>query len=235
VKWGQRRPTRVEIVDSQRAVRLENDRLGFRINGLCVNAVRKPFLDQHGIVEIQFGLRKQVGARIRSEILRKKRAEYGEEILPTLSAKLTPEFGDGFSARNLARMIKFAEVFPDTQIVAALSRQLGWSHFVEIIPLKDQLQRDFYAEMCRIERWSVRKLREKIAGLLYERTAISRKPAELAKQELRKLREEDQITPDLVFRDPYLLDFLGLSDTFGEKDIEAAMWNCWSWSRPGFA
>jgi predicted nuclease of restriction endonuclease-like (RecB) superfamily len=165
----------------------------------------------------------QVGTRIRSEILREKRAEYGEEILPTLSAKLTPEFGDGFSARNLARMIKFAEVFPDVKIVATLSRQLSWSHFVEIIPLKEQLQRDFYAEMCRIERWGVRKLREKIAGLLYERTAISRKPAELARQELRKLREEDQITPDLVFRDPYLLDFLGLSDTFSEKDIETAI------------
>lgn len=165
----------------------------------------------------------QVGTRIRKEVLREKRAEYGEEILPTLSAKLAPEFGDGFSARNLARMIRFAEVFSDEQIVAALSRQLGWSHFVEIIPFKEQLQRDFYAEMCRIERWSVRKLREKIGGLLYERTAISRKPAELAKQELQKLRDEDRITPNLVFRDPYLLDFLGLGDTFSEKDIETAI------------
>jgi len=61
---------------------------------------------------------------------------------------------------------------------------LGWSHFVELIPLKEQLKRDFYAEMCRVERWSVRTLREKIGGMLYERTGLSRKPEELARQEL---------------------------------------------------
>ena len=100
---------------------------------------------------------------------------------------------------------------------------MGWSHFVEIIPLKDELQRDFYAEMCRIERWSVRTLRQKISGLLFERTALSKKPVELAKQELAQLREEDKLTPDLVFRDPYFLDFLGLKDTYSEKDLEMAI------------
>jgi predicted nuclease of restriction endonuclease-like (RecB) superfamily len=100
---------------------------------------------------------------------------------------------------------------------------LGWSHFVEIIPLKDELQRDFYAEMCRVERWSVRTLRQKIGGMLFERTALSRKPGELAKQELAALRDEDKLTPDLVFRDPYFLDFLGLKDTYNEKDLEAAI------------
>lgn len=86
-----------------------------------------------------------------------------------------------------------------------MSRQLSWSHFIEILPLKDDLQRDFYAEMCRIERWSVRTLHAKIGGLLFERTALSKKPAELVKQELAALREEDKLTPDLVFRDPYFL------------------------------
>jgi predicted nuclease of restriction endonuclease-like (RecB) superfamily len=165
----------------------------------------------------------EVGQRIRVEVLKEKRAAYGEEILPTLSAKLVAEFGDGFSARNLSRMIQFAEVFPNREIVAALSRQLGWSHFVEIIPLPDPLQRDFYAEMCRVERWSVRTLRAKVQSMLFERTALSRKPAELASQELARLREEDILTPDLVFRDPYLLDFLGLADTYSEKDLEAAI------------
>lgn len=164
-----------------------------------------------------------VGQRIRTDILQKKRAEYGEEIVSTLSGKLTPEFGGGFSRPNLFRMIQFAEVFPTLEIVSTLSRQLGWSHFVEIIPLKDPLQRDFYAEMCRIERWSVRTLREKINGMLFERTALSKKPAKLAEMELRQLREKDQLTPDLVFRDPYLLDFLGLKDAYSEKDIEAAI------------
>lgn len=94
---------------------------------------------------------------------------------------------------------------------------------MEIIPLKDQLQRDFYAEMCRVERWNVRALRQKVQSLLYERTALSRKPAELAVQELAALREEDRLTPDLVFRNPYLLHFLGLADTYSEKDLEAAI------------
>jgi predicted nuclease of restriction endonuclease-like (RecB) superfamily len=165
----------------------------------------------------------QVGQRIRTDVLQNKRAEYGEQILPTLSAKLVPEYGQGFSARNLARMVRLAEVFSDREVVTLLSRQLGWSHFVEIIPLKTDLHREFYAEMCRVERWSVRTLREKIGGMQFERTALSRKPRELAEQELAKLRESDQLSPDLVFRDPYFLDFLGLADTYSEKDLEAAI------------
>ena len=134
-----------------------------------------------------------------------------------------PEFGQGFSPRNLARMISLAEAFPDEQIVVTLSRELGWSHFVELLPLKKHLQRDFYAEMCRVERWSVRMLRKKIGGMLYERTALSKKPAKLAALELQKLREEDKLTPDLVFRDPYFLDFLGLKGAYSEKDMETAI------------
>lgn len=165
----------------------------------------------------------QVGHRIRTEILEEKRAGYGEQIVPTLSAQLTADFGDGFSARNLFRLILFPEVFPDRENVAALSRQLGWSHFVEIIPLDDALKRGFYSEMCRVERWSVRTLRAKIQSMLFERTALSRKPDELARKELAALREEDRLTPDLVFRDPYFLDFLGLADTYSEKDLETAI------------
>lgn len=165
----------------------------------------------------------QVGGRIRADVLQQKRAKYGEQILPTLSAKLAPEYGQGFGERNLARMIRFAEVFPDREIVLALSRQLGWSHFVEIISLKTDLHREFYAELCRVERWSVRTLRDKIGGMLFERTALSRKPDELARMELAKLREADLLSPDLVFRDPYFLDFLGLADAYSEKDLEAAI------------
>ena len=93
----------------------------------------------------------QVGSRIRTDVLHNRRAGYGERILPTLSAKLVPEYGQGFSERNLARMVRFAECFPDREVVGALASRLGWSHFVEILQLKDQLQRDFYAEMCRTE------------------------------------------------------------------------------------
>ena len=146
--------------------------------------------------------------------MKEKRAKYGEEIISTLSIQLVKEFGNGFSRPNLFRMVRFAEVFPEWNIVSTLSRQLSWSHFVEIIPFKDGLQRDFYAEMCRIERWSVRTLRKKIDGMLYERTAISKKPEKLIEKDLNALRDEDRLTSDLVFRDPYFLDFLGLKDTY---------------------
>jgi len=165
----------------------------------------------------------EIGRRIRTEILDEKRAPYGAEILSTVSKELASEFGQGFSIPNLSRMIRFAEHFPDPEIVATLSKQLSWSHFVQIIPLDDPIKRDFYAEMCRLEGWSVRALRDKIGGMLFERTALSKKPADLARQELAKLREEDRLTPDLVFRDPYFLDFLGLKDTYSEKDLEAAI------------
>lgn len=165
----------------------------------------------------------KIGQRIRTATLGEERAGYGQEIVATLSRQLVAEFGRGFAEKNLRRMVQFAEIFGDEQIVATLSRELGWSHFVELLPLKKPLQRDFYAEMCRVERWSVRTLRQKIAGMLYERTALSRKPEELAATELQSLRESDQLTPDLVFRDPYLLDFLGLKGAYSEKDLETAI------------
>ncbi len=130
--------------------------------------------------------------------MKEKRAEYGKEIVATLSRQLTNDYGNNFNEKNLRRMIQFAEVFPDKEIVVSLIRQLSWTHFVALIPLKDDLQRDFYAEMCRIERWSVRTLRKKIDGMLYERTAISKKPEKLAKKELAALRDEDRLTPDLA-------------------------------------
>jgi len=120
-------------------------------------------------------------------------------------------------------MIQFFEVFQDKEIFVSLIRQLSWTHFREIIYLDDSLQCDFYAEMCRIERWNTRTLKSKIQGMLYERTAISKKPEELVKKELSALRDKDTLTPDLVFRDPYFLDFLGLKDTYGEKDLETAI------------
>lgn len=165
----------------------------------------------------------RMGRRIHSEILKKKRAGYGEEILATVSQQLTKEYGQGFTISSLSRMLKFAELFPDEQIVATLSQQLSWSHFVEILPLKESLRRDFYAEMCRIEKWNVRTLRKKISSMLYERTAISKKPELVAKAELEALRKEDQLSPDLVFRDPYVLQFLNLNDRYMEKDLEDAI------------
>ena len=164
-----------------------------------------------------------VGRRIHQDILQQKRAEYGARIVSELGRHLGREFGQGFSEKNLRRMVQFAEAFSDQQIVVTLLRQLAWSHFIALIPLKDPLQRDFYAEMCRMERWDVRTLRKRIGSMLYERTALSRKPGNLIEKELKQLREKNTLTPDLVFRDPYVLDFLGLKDTYAEKNLEAAI------------
>ena len=165
----------------------------------------------------------QVGKRIQQETLQGKRAGYGEKIISTLSRQLINEYGQGFSDKNLHRMVQFYKDFPKQEIVSTLSRQLSWSHFVEILVLKDDLKRDFYAEMCHIENWSVRTLRDKISGMLYERTALSKKPEKLIKYELTKLKKTNQLTPDLAFRDPYFLDFLGLKGAYQEKDLESAI------------
>lgn len=119
----------------------------------------------------------QIGQRIQTEILKGNRADYGKEILATLSQQLTQEFGTGFSYSALTRMVKFSQAFSDQQIVATLSQVLSWSHFRELLPLEKELQREFYAEMCRLERWSVRTLRKKIDSMLYERTALSKNRA----------------------------------------------------------
>jgi predicted nuclease of restriction endonuclease-like (RecB) superfamily len=153
----------------------------------------------------------QIGKRIREDVLQNQRAEYGDAILQTLSEKLTEEYGRGFSEKSLWHMMRFAEVFPDEEIVSALRRQLSWTHFKELIYLDDPLKREFYAELCRVERWSTRTLRHKIGHLLYERTAVSRKRDVLIAKDIAALPDEDRLTPDMVFRDPYFLDFLGLS------------------------
>jgi predicted nuclease of restriction endonuclease-like (RecB) superfamily len=165
----------------------------------------------------------EIGRRIRRDILREKRAEYGEEVLQALSARLAVEFGRGFGEKNLRRMVQFAEVFPDRQIVVSLLRQLGWTHFLRLIPIDNPLKREFYAEICRVERWNTRTLVHKIQSMLFERSALSKKPNRLIRQELASLRAEDTLTPDLVFRDPYFLDFLGLKNTYAERDLEAAI------------
>ncbi len=165
----------------------------------------------------------KLGDRIRREVLHQGRAEYGTQILATLSQELVQDYGKGFNPSALTRMVKFSEAFPDESIVATLSQQLSWSHFVELLPLDKPLQRDFYAEMCRIERWSVRTLRERIGSQLYLRTAIAKQPEAVVQAEISHLRAGGQMTPDMVFRDPYMLDFLGLPDGYSERDLEAAI------------
>lgn len=165
----------------------------------------------------------RIGKRVHQEVLGNERAGYGEQIVATLSRQLVSEFGRGFTDKNLRRMMQFAELFPDEAIVATLSRQLSWSHFKELLPLGQPFQREFYAEMARIEGWGVRTLRERIDSMLYERTALSKKPDSLIKQELAALRSKGNLTPALLLKDPYVLDFLDLKDRFLERDLEDAI------------
>jgi predicted nuclease of restriction endonuclease-like (RecB) superfamily len=164
-----------------------------------------------------------IGGLIHHHILDGSRAEYGKEILATLSPKLTAEYGQGYNASSLNRMLKFYRAFPDKNIIATLSQDLSWSHFIELVTQEDEIKRLFYTQMAITERWSVRLLRERIDSMLFERTALSRKPEKLIKQELEKFPGSDIVNSDLVFRDPYLLDFLGLKETYSEKDLENAI------------
>jgi hypothetical protein len=121
----------------------------------------------------------RIGKRIRQDILKEKRAGYGEQIVSAVSRELAAEFGQGFSEKNLWHIIRFVEVFPEEQIVSAVRRELSWTHFKQIIYLDDDLKRDLYAEMCQIEGWSVRALEKKTSSMLFERTVLSKKPEKL--------------------------------------------------------
>jgi predicted nuclease of restriction endonuclease-like (RecB) superfamily len=164
-----------------------------------------------------------IGERINKDILGNKRAEYGKEVVKSLSKNLTEEYGKGWSEKQLRHCLRFAETFPDKEILYALSRQLSWTHFRTVMYLKDEIMREFYIEMAKLENWNTRTLDEKIDSMLFERTAISKKPDELIKHELKELREENKLSPDLVFRDPYFLNFLGLEDRYSEKTLEDAI------------
>jgi predicted nuclease of restriction endonuclease-like (RecB) superfamily len=165
-----------------------------------------------------------IGERINRDVLGNQRAEYGKQIVSTVSRQLQEEYGTkGFDEKNIRRMMQFAQIMPDVQIVVTLSRQLSWSHFVEVISLNDELQREFYLTLAASERWSIRQLRKEIDSMLYERTAISGKPDTLIKQELSQLREENVLSPDLVFKSPYFLEFTGLKGMYSEKSLEDSL------------
>ncbi len=164
-----------------------------------------------------------IGNTIRKEILQESRAKYGKEIIKKISQNLQSEFGRGYSVANLNHFVKFAEIFPDKQIPYTLCRQLSWSHLRLIMYLKNELQRDFYIEMCKMEKWGFRTLKERVNSMLYERAAIAKKPDAQIRQDLDLLKNEEKISADLIFRDPYVLDFLNLSDKFSEKDLESSI------------
>ncbi len=165
-----------------------------------------------------------IGERVNAEVLKNKRAEYGKKIVASLSRQLREEYGaKGFDEKNIRRMMQFAQEFPKEQIVASVMRQLSWTHILQVLPIKNELQREFYLTLATSERWSVRQLRKEIDGMLYERTAISGKPDEIIKKELTTLRDDNMLTPDLVFKNPYFLEFTGLKGMYSERDLEDSL------------
>lgn len=165
-----------------------------------------------------------IGERINREVLGNQRAEYGKQIVSTVVTQLQELYGTrGFEPRTIRRMMQFASLFPDIQIVTPLVTQLSWSHFLVVMPLKDEIQREFYLTMAASEHWSKRMLQSKIDGMLFERTAIAQKPDELIKQELAELRDDNKMSPDLVFKSPYFLEFTGLKGCYSEKSLEDSL------------
>lgn len=165
----------------------------------------------------------QVGKRIADEVLGGERAEYGKQVIDHLARDLTVVFGKGWNKKQLHHCLRFAETFPEPEIVSALRRQLSWTHFKNLIYLDDSVKREFYQAMAVQERWSTRTLADRIDKQLFERTAISRKPEETIIHELALLREQGLVNENLILKDPYILDFLELNDSYLEKDLEDAI------------
>jgi predicted nuclease of restriction endonuclease-like (RecB) superfamily len=164
-----------------------------------------------------------VGKRVREEVLGGERAEYGRDIVKRLAARLSERYGRGYSWQNLFRMMKFAELYPDPEIFSPLARILTWTSIAELLTIPDQRKRDFYLAFCAHERWSKRTLRAKITGKLYERTIAARGSSDGIEVDLAALTTTGSVEPSLAFRDPYVLDFLGLPSEHSEAELERAI------------
>lgn len=165
----------------------------------------------------------RIGKRIKVEILNESKPEYGKEIVSNLSKQLTDEFGRGYSRSNLFNMMNFYEKFPEEEIIQTLSGKLSWSHFVELLKMEEKFKLEFYLRMSINERWSVRTLKDRINSMLFERTSLSKEPDKTIYNDLTNLSEENKMSTNLFFRDPYVLDFLELQDTYSERDLENAI------------
>jgi predicted nuclease of restriction endonuclease-like (RecB) superfamily len=165
----------------------------------------------------------RIGKLLKETVLEGERAAYGQQVIQRLADELTAKYGKGWTKQQLFHCLKAAEVFPDEQIVYALRTQLSWTHIRKLIFIGDPLKREFYTEICRTEGWSTRQLTDRIQSMLFERTAISKRPELTIQGDLERLRTEGKVSTDLAFRDPYVLDFLGLADTYSEHDLESAI------------
>ncbi|MFC3158573.1 Predicted nuclease of restriction endonuclease-like (RecB) superfamily, DUF1016 family [Chryseobacterium arachidis] len=196
-----------ETSDNQ--IEFSNEKLLTDLSHLIEQSRQQVAMQANSTLTILFW---QVGKRINDDVLQNQRAEYGKQILPTVSAKLENLYGRNFTEKNIRRMVRFSEQFPDIEIVVPLSRQLSWSHFIELFSLKSNNAKKFYAELAINETLGVRELRKQIANKAFERTEIANLQS-----------SQNESFPTNTFKDPYLLDFLGLQNDYLEKDIETAI------------
>lgn len=173
-----------------------------KIAGLIEQARRKVAITINQEMVILYW---NIGKTIKKEIIKSKKAEYGKQIIHSLSGELTQRYGKGFSSQNLWYMVQLYETYPILQSLLGEFKGLSWTHIIAILPIKDKLKRQFYATLCQKEHWSTRTLQGRIGSMLYERTALSKLPEKTIEMQLRKLKETDKMTPELVFRDPYFV------------------------------
>ena len=164
-----------------------------------------------------------IGNLINNVILQNKRAEYGKYVIIELSEYLSSVYGEGWGEKVLRHCIRVAETIPDRKILYSLRRELSWTQIRSCIYIDDPLKRNFYIEMSKLHSWNTRQLQERINSQLFERTALSKKPEELIAYELEEMRKGNKPSPEVLLKDPYILNFLGLKDRYLEKDLEDAI------------
>ena len=175
---------------------IENKNLVVELKSLIASTKEQVAISVNSSLTLMYW---QIGFKINEDILKNSRADYGNEIVHSVSRQLVAEFGSSFSKRNLFHMIKFYKVFSDEKIVYSLSTQLTWTHIRSLITIEDELKRTFYIEMAKLDKWSTRTLNDRIDSMLYERTVLSKKPDELISYEIEKLKE-GVVTPNMVLK-----------------------------------
>lgn len=192
-----------------KSVTLIEQSLFNELSQLIEQSQRQVFSHANSTLTILFW---KIGQRINVEVLKNRRAAYAKQIVLTLSTQLKNQYGKNFEIRNLRRMMQFAGQFTDLEIVLSLSQKLSWSHFVELLPLKNLEAKLFYAQVAANQALGIRDLRKQISTKTFERTGIAN---------IQNTSNHPAINDN--FKDPYFLDFLGLQNTYLEKDLEEAI------------
>lgn len=164
----------------------------------------------------------QIGKYIVDELKYETYSAYGDKILATVSQRLTEQYGKGYSYSALTRMMKVATIYNNEEMFATVSQTLSWGHFIELITIKDHTKRLFYQQLSIAEHWSIRDLREKQKAMSYERSLIATKTEKEIITTLKNTTSE-HIEPAIVFKNSYIVDFLGLSCNYTESDLEDAI------------